>query len=97
MKDIIGRMVVLEGMFDMPHRIMRKRQSKLLDFERVVGIKGKGEKVDRKDSEDASEFEAIHVQLMEELPAFFDLIELYMSICIDELVNVQATFYGSFL
>ncbi|KAJ3303798.1 hypothetical protein HDV03_003470 [Kappamyces sp. JEL0829] len=83
----------LQDMFKEPQLLIKKRNSKVLDYERVEGLRQKGEKIEKADLESADAFESINAQLCEELPVFFSLVQEYLMICAQDIVGTQCDFY----
>ncbi|KAJ3155391.1 hypothetical protein HDU86_004293 [Geranomyces michiganensis] len=81
---------VLARKFKEPQVIMRKRDKKLLDYERVEAIRARGEQVDKSLSESASAYSSIHAQLIEELPRFLDLVAKYIDVVAVHIADMQA-------
>ncbi|KAI8591980.1 hypothetical protein BDZ88DRAFT_409187 [Geranomyces variabilis] len=81
---------VLARKFKEPQVVMRKRDKKLLDYERVEAMKARGEQVDKSLSESASAYSSIHAQLIEELPRFLDLVAKYIDVVAAHIADMQA-------
>ncbi|KAI9277483.1 hypothetical protein BY458DRAFT_554484 [Sporodiniella umbellata] len=80
--------------FENPAQVIHKRSLKMLDYDRVRGMKSKGDIPDKALQESADIYVHINAQLMEELPKFFDLTDKYFDILIGGLVHVQLKFFG---
>jgi hypothetical protein len=81
-------------MFKEPQLIIKKRNAKLLDYERVEAQKQRGERVDKSELESADAFESINTQLCEEMPIFFGLVQEYIIMCAQDVIRIQSEFYG---
>lgn len=79
--------------FKNPAQVMRKREKKLLDYDRVRGIKARGDVPDKALQESADAYVSINAQLVEELPKFFALTISYFDFIVQELSVIQARFY----
>ncbi|KAG0180166.1 hypothetical protein DFQ29_001144 [Apophysomyces sp. BC1021] len=80
--------------FENPSQVISKRAQKLLDYDRVRGIKSKGDVPDKALQESADAYVSINAQLVDELPRFFVLTGRYFDILIGELAMVQTQFHG---
>ncbi|KAL1920032.1 uncharacterized protein VTP21DRAFT_1178 [Calcarisporiella thermophila] len=83
----------LLNLYKSPIQVMRKREKKLLDYDRVQAIRAKGEKVDRNLKESADAYLSIHAQLLEELPRFLALTTEYYDAVVGEIARIQSKFY----
>ncbi|KAJ3321026.1 Tau-tubulin kinase 2 [Boothiomyces sp. JEL0866] len=90
---IVPLIQVLLDLFKEPSVIMKKRQSKLLDHERVQSLKQKGEKIEKPLQESADAFQSINDQLFEELPKFIKLCFEYVNVILLEIVTIQSAYY----
>ncbi|OZJ04655.1 hypothetical protein BZG36_02890 [Bifiguratus adelaidae] len=81
--------------FRNPAQVMKKREKKLLDYDRVRGIKSRGEQVDKALQESANAYVSINAQLLDELPKFLGLTTKYMDIIAGKIGQVQAAYYKS--
>ncbi|KAJ3272197.1 hypothetical protein HDV01_005851 [Terramyces sp. JEL0728] len=90
---IVPLIQVLVDLFKEPSVIMKKRQSKQLDYERVQSLKQKGEKIEKPLQESADAFQSINDQLFEELPKFIKLCFEYVNVILLEIVTIQASYY----
>ncbi|KAI8341097.1 hypothetical protein BC941DRAFT_347040, partial [Chlamydoabsidia padenii] len=79
--------------FENPSQVISKRGQKLLDYDRVRGIKARGDVPDKALQESADAYVSINAQLVEELPLLFNLTRQYFDIIVGDLAMVQATFY----
>lgn len=82
-------------MFRKPTIIIKKRESKRLDHDRVLALKLRDEKVEKDDQESADAFVSINSQLCEELPLFFGFVQEYLGLITMEIINMKSTFYQS--
>lgn len=79
--------------FENPSQVISKRGQKLLDYDRVRGIKARGDIPDKALQESADAYVSINAQLVEELPLLFNLTRQYFDIIVGDLAMVQAAFY----
>ena len=75
--------------FKEPQLVMKKRDAKLLDYERAQEIRAKGEQVDKVLAESADAYTSINAQLIEELPQFFSLVSNWANQVLLVLIKVQ--------
>ncbi|KAI8921901.1 hypothetical protein DFJ77DRAFT_505668 [Powellomyces hirtus] len=88
---------VLQKKFREPQMVMRKREQKLLDYERAAAIKARGEQVDKVLNESAEAYQSIHAQLIEELPRFLDLVAKYMDVVSVHIADLQAKLHAELI
>ncbi|KAI9100492.1 hypothetical protein DFS34DRAFT_614778 [Phlyctochytrium arcticum] len=79
--------------FKDPLVVMRKREKKLLDFERATAIRSRGEPVDKALNDSAEAYSSLHGQLVEELPMFLDLVAKYVDVVAVGVADIQAQVY----
>ncbi|RIB13751.1 hypothetical protein C2G38_1974448 [Gigaspora rosea] len=79
--------------FKAPAAVMKKRERKILDYDRANSIKAKGATPDKSLQQSADAYVSISDQLHEELPLFFVYITEYFDIIIQDLIKIQAKFY----
>lgn len=94
-REIQRDIAAVMGVFKAPESLVRKRLVKKLDRDRVEGMLGRGEKVDKGDRESADEYVDIHLLLGEEVPLFCGLVEEAVLGIAARINSVQAAFYGS--
>ncbi|KAJ3035491.1 hypothetical protein HK097_004198, partial [Rhizophlyctis rosea] len=70
----------LTNRFKEPLLIMKKRDKKLLDFDRARVLKADGKIVDKALLESADAYTSINAQLVEELPKFLELVAQFMEV-----------------
>lgn len=68
---------------------MQKRTKKLPDYARFRAIKDRGDKPDKKTTEQAEQFTAINDTLKDELPKLFALTHKLMGSCLDNFIQLQ--------
>ncbi|CAO3591430.1 unnamed protein product [Absidia cylindrospora] len=79
--------------YENPSQVISKRAQKLLDYDRVRGIKARGDVPDKALQESADVYVSINAQLVEELPLLFDLTRQYFDIIVEDLAMVQKRYY----
>lgn len=87
-------MVTLLKLHEGPQRVMRKRDKRLMDYARLKAIKDRGDKPDRKTREQGEQFDALNDALKDELPKLYALTAKLMEACLDNFVEIQATWYS---
>jgi hypothetical protein len=90
---IIPSLEKIQALFKEPQLIMKKRQAKLLDFERVNEMKANGDVVDKPLLESADAFQSINDQLNEELPVFLSLVSEYVQTIMFQAIQIQGNLY----
>ncbi|KAF9161554.1 hypothetical protein DFQ26_004428 [Actinomortierella ambigua] len=76
-----------------PLQVMKKREKKLLDYDRVREAKDRGDNIDKHMEESAAAYTAINAQLIEELPKFLGLMTQYFDRIVMEFGKIQGFFY----
>ncbi|KAG9286067.1 hypothetical protein G9A89_022744 [Geosiphon pyriformis] len=79
--------------FEAPAAVMRKRDRKILDYDRARAIKARGDTPDKTLQQSADAFESIRDQLQEELPLFFELMTRFFDAILSEFSAIQTKFY----
>lgn len=92
-KSVIDPMVTLLKMHEGPQKVMKKRDKRLMDYTRFKGIKARGDKPDKKTSEQADQFNALNETLKDELPKLYSLTAKLMEACLKNFVQIQTTWY----
>ena len=83
----------LHAQFKNPTLLMKKRDAKALDFNRVKEARARGDPVDRALAESADVYTSMNAQLVEELPKFLSLVESLVDIIVIRIATVQAETY----
>ncbi len=85
----------MAALFILPQAVIAKRNDREADYSRYrAEITRSGSKaVDKKLTESANAFVALHTQLMNELPQFNYGIQTLMDICIESLSRTQASYH----
>ncbi|PWY69516.1 Rho guanyl nucleotide exchange factor [Aspergillus heteromorphus CBS 117.55] len=92
-KSVIDPMVTLLKLHDGPQRVMRKRDKRLMDYARFRSIKDRGDKPDKKTTEQGEQFMALNDTLKDELPKLYALTAKLMEACLKNFVNIQTTWF----
>ncbi|ORX91532.1 hypothetical protein K493DRAFT_286695 [Basidiobolus meristosporus CBS 931.73] len=90
---IIPQVEEFLALFQKPHSVIKKREHKLLDYDRARGIKARGDKPDAALEKSANDYLAINAQLQDELPKFFGLTTQYFNVLVQVIASIQASFY----
>ncbi|KAJ3208224.1 hypothetical protein HK099_000104, partial [Clydaea vesicula] len=83
----------LKDMFKGPFLIIKKRDDKLLDYDRAKLIKSRGEELDKSLKESCEVYELLNSQLIEELPKFFNLTAKFLKLIESEIIKNFTKFY----
>lgn len=89
-KSVIEPMLTLIKLHDGPQKVMYKRNKRLIDHARFKAAAERGDKSDKKTTEQSEQFVALNVTLKEELPRLFSLTGKLMEACLDNFVQIQA-------
>ncbi|RIA87812.1 hypothetical protein C1645_739835 [Glomus cerebriforme] len=92
-KNIYPQIERFLELFKAPAAVMKKRERKILDYDRAMAIKAKGGTLDKHLQQSADAFTSISAQLHEELPSFFKLITQYFDIIAQEFIKIQSRLY----
>ncbi|CAB5395707.1 unnamed protein product [Rhizophagus irregularis] len=92
-KNIYPQIEKFLELFKAPAAVMKKRERKILDYDRAMSIKAKGGTLDKHLQQSADAFTSISAQLHEELPSFFKLITQYFDIIVQEFIKIQSRLY----
>ncbi|RAK99663.1 putative Rho guanyl nucleotide exchange factor [Aspergillus ibericus CBS 121593] len=92
-KSVIDPMVTLLKLHDGPQRVMKKRDKRLMDYARFRSIKERGDKPDKKTTEQGEQFVALNETLKDELPKLYSLTAKLMEACLKNFVNIQTTWF----
>jgi hypothetical protein len=76
-----------------PLLIIKKRDAKKLDFERLQGLKARGEPIDKSLLESAEAYESLHAQLLEELPLFTTIMSEVMDSITVKIAELQKSVF----
>lgn len=88
-------MVTLLKYHEGPQRVMRKRDKRLMDYTRFKAAKERGDKPDKKTTEQGEQFMALNETLKDELPKLYSLTARLMEACLKNFVQIQATWFQS--
>ncbi|KAF3481824.1 spermatogenesis-associated protein 13 [Arthroderma uncinatum] len=90
-KSVVTPMVTLLKLHDGPQRVMQKRNKRLMDYVKYKAIKDRGDKPDKKITEQGEQFVALNMALKDELPRLLSLTGKLMEACLNAFVQTQAT------
>ncbi|KAL8948106.1 MAG: hypothetical protein Q9222_005675 [Ikaeria aurantiellina] len=88
-KNVIEPMTTLLKLHDSPQKLMQKRNKRVMDYARYKGIKDRGDKPDKKTTEQGEQFMAINESLKEDLPKLFALTGKLVEACLNNFVQLQ--------
>ncbi|KAL8861105.1 MAG: hypothetical protein Q9178_002618 [Gyalolechia marmorata] len=88
-KNVIEPMTTLLKLHDSPQKLMQKRNKRIIDYARYKGIKDRGDKPDKKTTEQGEQFMAINESLKDELPKLFALTGKLVEACLNNFVQLQ--------
>ncbi|KAI4090553.1 MAG: hypothetical protein LQ339_008337 [Xanthoria mediterranea] len=88
-KNVIEPMTTLLKLHDSPQKLMQKRNKRIMDYARYKGIKDRGDKPDKKTTEQGEQFMAINESLKHELPKLFALTGRLVEACLNNFVQLQ--------
>ena len=88
-KHVVQPMTTLVKLHEGPQRLMQKRDKRLPDYARFKTISDRGDRPDKKTSEQGEQFLAVNDTLKEELPKLFALTGKLMERCLSNFVQLQ--------
>ncbi|KAL9099831.1 MAG: hypothetical protein Q9163_004719 [Psora crenata] len=88
-KYVVLPMTTLVKLHEGPQRLMAKRDKRQPDYARFKAISDRGDKPDKKTSEQGEQFVAVNDTLKEELPKLFSLTGKLMERCLGNFVQLQ--------
>ncbi|KAE8152589.1 Rho guanyl nucleotide exchange factor [Aspergillus avenaceus] len=93
-KSVIDPMVTLLKLHDGPQKVMKKRDKRLMDYARFKSIRERGDKPDKKTTEQGEQFVALNEALKDELPKLYSLTAQLMEACLKSFVHIQTTWFS---
>lgn len=87
-------MTTLLKLHDSPQKLMQKRNKRVMDYARYKGIKDRGDKPDKKTTEQGEQFVAINESLKDELPKLFALTGKLVEACLNSFVQLQLQWHA---
>ncbi|KAI4193120.1 MAG: hypothetical protein LQ348_002958 [Seirophora lacunosa] len=93
-KNVIEPMTTLLKLHDSPQKLMQKRNKRVMDYARYKGIKDRGDKPDKKTTEQGEQFIAINESLKDELPRLFALTGKLVEACLNSFVQLQLQWHA---
>ena len=82
-------MQTLVKLHEGPQKLMHKRNKRLPDYTRYKALKDRGDKPDKKTTEQGEQFLAVNETLKDEVPKLFDLTNKLMGRCLSNFVQLQ--------
>ncbi|KAJ6109616.1 hypothetical protein N7486_001851 [Penicillium sp. IBT 16267x] len=92
--SVIQPMVTLLKIHEGPQRVMKKRDKRLIDYGRYKALIDRGDKPDRKTTEQGEQYTALNETLKEELPRLYALTAKLMEACLKNFVQIQTTWWS---
>ncbi|KAJ5663923.1 hypothetical protein N7507_004654 [Penicillium longicatenatum] len=92
--SVIQPMVTLLKIHEGPQRVMKKRDKRLIDYGRYKALIDRGDKPDKKTTEQGEQYTALNETLKEELPRLYALTAKLMEACLKNFVQIQTTWWG---
>ncbi|CRG91150.1 Rho guanine nucleotide exchange factor 17 [Talaromyces islandicus] len=92
-KGVIDPMLTLLKLYEGPQKVMTKRTKRLLDYARYKAVKDRGDKPDKKTTEQGEQFSVLNDALKDELPKLFSLTAKLMEACLKKFVAIQQEWY----
>lgn len=86
-------MLTLLKLYDGPQKVMTKRTKRLLDYARYKAVKDRGDKPDKKTTEQGEQFSVLNDALKDELPKLFSLTAKLMEACLKKFIAIQQEWY----
>ena len=88
-KSVIDPMITLIKMYDGTNKLMEKRNKRVTDYARYKGFKDRGDKPDKKTTEQGEQFMAINDTLKIELPKLYSLTGRLIEACLNIFIQLQ--------
>ena len=88
-KNVIDPMMSLLTVYHGPQKLMQKREKREKDYTRYKALRDRGDKPDKKTTEQKDQFIALNDTLKEELPKLFLLTGNMMEACLNNYVQLQ--------
>jgi dynamin-binding protein len=92
-KGVIDPMLTLLKLYEGPQKVMTKRDKRLLDYARYKSVKDRGDKPDKRTTEQGEQFSVLNDALKDELPRLFNLTANLMEACLKKFVSIQQEWY----
>lgn len=93
--SLIPALQRIAALFSLPQAVIAKRDDREPDYTRYRAetTRGSSKTVDKKLTESANAFIALHMQLMNELPQFNYGVQTLLDLCIESLSRTQASYH----
>ncbi|KAJ6145522.1 hypothetical protein N7470_009417 [Penicillium chermesinum] len=95
-RSVIQPMISLLKLHEGPQRIMKKRDKRLLDYARYKALAERGDKPDKKTTEQGEQFIALNDTLKDELPRLYSLTAKLMETCLMNFIQIQTRWWNTF-
>ena len=82
-------MITLIKIYENPDKLMQKRNKRVMDYARYRAIKDRGDKPDKKTTEQGEQFMAVNDTLKDELSKLYSLTGRLMEECLNNLIQLQ--------
>jgi hypothetical protein len=86
-------MITLLKLYEGPQKVMQKRNKRLIDYARYKAIKDRGDRADKKTTEQGEQFSVLNEALKDELPRLFGLTASLMEVCLEKFVDIQKAWF----
>lgn len=86
-------MLTLLKLYEGPQKVMTKRNKRLLDYARYKSVIDRGDKADKRTTEQGEQFSVLNDALKDELPRLFNLTAQLMEACLKKFVSIQEGWY----
>lgn len=93
-KSCIEPTIKVLNLYNGPERVMKKRNKRLLDYARYKAVKDRGDKPDKKTTEQGEQFIALNETLKDELPRLYSLSGKFGQACVKNFVQIQTTWWS---
>ncbi|KAJ5612922.1 hypothetical protein N7510_006116 [Penicillium lagena] len=93
-KSVISPMVTLIKLHDGPQKVMKKRNKRLVDYAKFKAVKDRGDKPDKKMTEQGEQFMALNDTLKDELPKLYNLTAKLAETCLKNFIQIQTTWWN---
>lgn len=88
-KSVIEPMISLIKIYDGPNKLIHKRNKRITDYARFRATKDRGDKPDKKTTEQGEQFMAVNDTLKDELPKLYAMTGRLIEACLNNFVQLQ--------
>ena len=82
-------MITLIKLYEGPDKLMQKRNKRVMDYARFRAIRDRGDKPDKKTTEQGEQFMAVNDTLKDELPKLYSMTARLIEACLNNFVQLQ--------